>query len=217
MGALILPPFNPLNFQDEKLNRLYQEITKAFGVVTNAINQLNSASANAASNLSTNFSTTLQTPAAATRTYIAGTRFALGSQRLQIGSMFHWGWSMTKTAAGVAASTIDVAIGSTGTVADGPQISFAKPGGTAAVDEAWCDLYMVVRGPINGNGVIAGEFVMRHNGNNVGHAVIPTVVVVNISAPFDVSPVGLNIGVCITTGAADAITIQVVQAEAMNL
>src|SRR3954464_2344691 len=55
-----------------------------------------------------NFSTASQAPVAATRTYINGTKLAVTKNKLQVGTMFRWKFNMTKTAAGIAASTIDV-------------------------------------------------------------------------------------------------------------
>lgn len=163
-----------------------------------------------------NYSTANQTPAAATRTYIAGSAIAVPKGKLRVGSTFRWRFSMTKTAAGIAASTIDIAVGVNGTVADAARVSFAKPAGTAAIDEGFVEVVAIVRS-IGAAGIMIGEFWMIHNGNTVGHAIIPCVVVNTISAGFDTTVANLIVGLCITTGAADAITIKVVTAEAVNL
>lgn len=164
-----------------------------------------------------NFSTAAQTPAAATRTYIAGSAITIPSGKLQIGTLFRWRFNMTKTGAGIAASTFDVAVGTAGSVADTARVSFTKPAGTAVIDEAWCEIQCICRGPLSASGVFAGEFIMCHNLAATGHAVIPVVVVNTISAAFDVTTANLIVGLCITSGAADAITIQMVHAEAWNL
>jgi hypothetical protein len=164
-----------------------------------------------------NFSTASQAPAATTRTYITGSNITVPTSKLQIGSMLRWRFNMTKTAAGLAASTIDVCVGTAGTTADTARVSFTKPAGTAVIDEAWCDVIVTCRGPLSSAGVFAGQFIMTHNLSATGHAVIPVVVVNTISAGFDVTTAGLIVGLCITTGAADAITIQMCQAEAWNL
>lgn len=164
-----------------------------------------------------NFSVASQAPTAATRTYITGSKITVPPGRLQIGTMFRWSFSMTKTAAGIAASTFDIAVGTNGTTADVARVSFTKPAGTAAIDEGFVTIIAVVRGPLSASGVISAEFVMFHNGNTVGHAIIPVVVLNIISAGFDVTVAGLFIGLCITSGAADVLTIQLVTAEAFNL
>lgn len=165
----------------------------------------------------TNWSTVAQTPVAATRTYLTGSALKASAGKFQIGTLFRWRFNMTKTGAGVAASTIDICFGTNGSTADVARVSFAKPAGTAVIDEAWCDIIATVRGPISAAAVVAAQFIMSHNGNTVGHAVIPIVVVNTISAGFDLTVANLIAGVCITTGAADAITIQLVQADAINL
>lgn len=207
-------PFNKRITGQDELDRVQFDIEKAFNATTDAINEIApSVEASDAHDFLLNFSSGAQTPTAATRTYIQGSRFALGSRKLAIGTSFHWCFNLTKTAAGVAASTFDIAVGTTGTVADAARVSFTKPAGTAAADEGWVDIFATVRGPLSTQGIMVGQFILAHNGNNVGHAVIPVVVVNTISAAFDVSPINLNVGVCITSGAADAITIQIVQAQ----
>lgn len=164
-----------------------------------------------------NFSVAAQSPAAATRTYITGSALVIPTGRLQIGSCFRWQFNMTKTAAGVASSTFDVCVGTAGTTADTARLSFTKPAGTAVIDQATVDIFAVCRGPLSASGIFAGQFTMTHNLAATGHAVIPCVNVNVVSAAFDVSGANLIIGVCMTSGAADAITFQLVQAEAWNI
>lgn len=164
-----------------------------------------------------NFSVAAQTPAASTRTYITGSSIAIPTGKIQIGSIFRWRFNITKTAAGIAASTFDVCVGTAGTTADTARLSFTKPAGTAVVDEGWVEINVTSRGPLSASGVIVGTFRMIHNLAATGHAVIPSVVQTVVSGAFDVTVAGLFVGVCITSGAADAITIQHVQSEAMNL
>lgn len=165
----------------------------------------------------TNFSTVAQVVPAAARTYIAGSLLAVPTGKLQIGTCFRWRLSMTKTAAGVAASTFDIAVGLAGSVADTARVSFIKAAGTAVVDEAWIDISCICRGPLSASGVLVGIFNLAHNLAATGHSVLPSLVVTTVSGAFDITPAGLMVGLCLTSGAADAITIQVVQAEAWNL
>lgn len=163
-----------------------------------------------------NFSTVSQAPAAATRTYITGTNFKVSSTKLQVGSQFRWVFNMTKTAAGIAASTFDIAVGTAGTTSDTARVSFTKPAGLGTVDEGVVTITACVR-TIGATGVMVGEFSMIHNGNTTGHMVIPCACVNTISAGFDMTVASLQVGVCITSGAADAITIQTVQSEAWGI
>lgn len=164
-----------------------------------------------------NFSTTAQTPGAASRTYITGSQVALpAAGRLQIGTMFRWTFNMTKTNAGIATSTFDIAFGTAGTTGDTARVSFTKPAGTAAADEGKVVIEAIVRGPLSSSGIVVGEFTLVHNLASTGHATIPCVVVNTVSSAFDVT-LPTFVGLCITSGASDAITIQQVMTEVFNL
>lgn len=164
-----------------------------------------------------NFSVAAQTPAAATRTYITGSAIAIPPGKLRIGTIFRWRFDITKTAAGNAASTIDVAVGTNGTTGDTARVSFTKPAGTAAVDHGTVEITAVCRGPLSASGIFSGVMTMVHNLENTGHMVIPCMSQVVISGTFDVTTANLIVGLCITSGASDAITIEQVVAEALNL
>jgi hypothetical protein len=162
-----------------------------------------------------NASVTSQAPAAAARTYITGSAIKIPANKLKVGTILRWTFSATKTAAGIAASTIDIAFGTLGTTGDTARVSFTKPAGTAAVDEARFQITAVVRS-IGVAGVVVGNMEMTHNLAATGHAIIPCVIVTTVSAGFDTTT-PTYVGVCITTGASDAITIQLVSAESVNL
>lgn len=163
-----------------------------------------------------NQSTAGQTPAATTRTYITGSNLAVPSIKLQVGACFEWVMAITKTAAGTASSTFDICVGTAGTTADTARVSFTKPGGSAAADEGVFTIRCTVK-TIGATGVLVGEFTMIHNLASTGHAVIPCVAVTTTSSGFDMTVANLILGVCITSGASDALTISQVQARAWNL
>ena len=163
-----------------------------------------------------NFSTTAQTPSATTRTYLAGSNIAIPAGALQVGTLLRWTITMTKTAAGTASSTFDICFGTAGTTADTARVSFAKPAGTAAGDEGVVVITAIVRGPVGASGVVVGHFQMTHNLASTGHATIPCVDVTTVSSAFDITT-PTNIGVCLTSGASDAITVELCMAEACNL
>lgn len=162
-----------------------------------------------------NSSVAAQTPAAATKTYVSGTALQLGdNQKLRVGARLRFKFNMTKTAAGTATSTIEVLVGSLGTVADAIALAFTKPAGTAAVDEGQVTIDVVVRS-VNeaaGTAILVGELVLTHNLAATGHAQIPTVVVNAVSSAVTIDFAQV-VGVAITSGASDAITIQMAQAE----
>ena len=161
---------------------------------------------------STNYSVAQQAPAAATRTYITGSNLSFVAGSLKIGTILRWVIDLTKDANGSATSTFDICFGTAGTTSDTARVSFTKPAGTAAADCGRVVIEAVVRGPLSASGVVAGHFTMTHNLAATGHAQIPCVDVTTVSSAFNVlTPT--NVGVCITSGAADVITIELVTAE----
>lgn len=162
-----------------------------------------------------NFSTAAQV-ITTSRTYIAGSNILIPAGALQVGTMFRWTFDVTKSAAGTAAATYDIAFGTAGTTADTARVSFAKPAGTAAADAGQVVITAVCRGPVGASGVVAGHFQLTHNLAATGHAVIPCVDVTTVSAAFDITA-PTNVGLCLTGGASDSVTIQLAVAEAWNL
>jgi hypothetical protein len=136
--------------------------------------------------------------------------------KFKIGTILRWRFNLTKTAAGTASSTFDVRIGTAGTTADTAVLTFTKPAGTAAADEGEVQIWVVSRGPLTASGIFAGNFTLIHNLAATGHAVIPVVAVNAVSSAFDVTTANLIAGLSVTSGAADAITIQQLRAEIDN-
>ena len=167
-------------------------------------------------NANINFSTGAQTPASTTRTYLTGSAIAIPATKLQIGSVLRWSFNATKTAAGTASSTFDVAFGTAGGTADTARISFTKPAGTAVADEGWIEIDCIVRGPLSASGVAVGEFRLVHNLSATGHSTVPIVVLNTVSATFDLT-VPTFAGVAVTPGVAESYTIQQMSAQIWNV
>ena len=163
----------------------------------------------------TNFSTASQLLPTA-RTYVTGSNIVMPAGALQIGTLFRWTFDITKTAAGTASGTVDICFGTAGTTADTARVSFTKPAGTAVIDAGQIVITAVCRGPLSASGVVAGHFNLTHNLAATGHATIPVVDVTTVSSAFDVTT-PTNVGICVTGGASDAVTIQLCIAEAWNL
>lgn len=161
-----------------------------------------------------NQSTAAQTPAATVRTNIAGGNLPVPPAGLKVGTRLRWVFQMTKTAAGTASSVFDIALGTAGTVADAAVVSFTKPAGTAAVDEARVVVEALVK-TVSATGVINGEFTLVHTAGAgiTGHATTPCVVLFTASGATDLTPQNLIVSLNITSGASDAITIGMVDAE----
>jgi len=164
-----------------------------------------------------NFSTTSQSPAASTAVYITGAQIDLtDTPPIKLGALFKWRLSMTKTAAGTATSTFAVVVGESGNSTDPAMLSFTKPAGTAAVDEAWVDIFVTLFNNNQTTNFSRGVFRMSHNLNSTGHATIPFVSVGQFNGNFNwrsLSP--LFFGLTINSGVGDVLTFQMVQAEAI--
>lgn len=172
----------------------------------------------AAGTIARNSSVAAQTPAATTRTQINGTLLQVPQGGLKVGTIIKFKLNLNKTAAGTATSVFDVSFGTNGTVADTARVSFTKPIGTAAADDADVEVTVVVRS-VSATGVLVGTFVLQHGLDITGHATINPVVVRTVAAGFDnrdvptagVVPVNY-IALNITTGASDVITIDYAEA-----
>ncbi len=164
-----------------------------------------------------NFSVGSQLPAGVTRTYITGSRLQIGAQKVQAGSTFQWNFNMTKTASGAAPSTFEIVVGTAGTTADTARISFTKPAGTASADEGTVEIRAICRTVASTSAVLSGNFTMIHNLSATGHAIIPCVCVNSQSAAFDMTTALLSVGIVVSTGTSDSVTIQQVHAMALNI
>jgi hypothetical protein len=150
-------------------------------------------------------------------TYLTGSMISVPQHLLQVGTTIRWRFVMTKSAAGVAAPVWSVRVGTAGTVADVARLTFTSPSAqTAAIDAGFVDVVVVLRNT-GAAGVLAGGLTLQHNGNTVGLASIPCVVLQVTSAGFDTTVASLKIGVSVNPGASGVWTHQVVTAEAINL
>jgi len=151
------------------------------------------------------------------RTYLIGSTLSVPISKLKIGSTFQWRFNITKDANGSASGVVDIAIGTAGAVADTAVVSFTKPAGTNVVDEGFIEITATVRGPLTASCVITGEMVLYHNLATTGHAQISPVVLNTVSGAFDATTALLKLGICVTGGASDNVTVQQVLALATNL
>ena len=150
-------------------------------------------------------------------TYLTGSGIAVPQHLLQAGATFRWRFAMTKTGAGVAAPTWNVRVGTLGTTGDASRILFTSGAlQTAAIDTGVVEISAVLRN-IGAAGVLAAALTLAHNGNTVGFATIPVVVLQVTSAGFDTTPASLIVGVSCNPGAAGAWTHQVIAAEMANM
>lgn len=98
-------------------------------------------------------------------TYLAGSAITIPTAGGWVaGSRYRCEFDMVKTAAGTAAFTITVRMGTLGTTGDGSVLSLAFAAGTAAADTGWFDLDVVFRSVGAGtSAVVAGIVRCTHN------------------------------------------------------
>ena len=168
-----------------------------------------------------NCSVAAQTPSATVLTQLSGSSLAVPAGKLRIGTILRWRFDITKTGAGTATSAYHVRIGTGNNTSDAAILTFTKPAGTAVIDTGVIDITCVVRGPLSASCILAGIFDMRHNlvstGHNATRATATPEIIIAVSSGFDATVANLFASLSCTTGASDAITTQVMVAEALNL
>jgi hypothetical protein len=165
----------------------------------------------------TNYSVSAQAPVAATATYITGSQIAVPNGGLQVGTRFKWKFTAAKTAAGTATSSIKIVGGAHGTTADATMLTFTKSAGTAAADEGIFEVEAIVTAISSTAGAMTGEYRMTHNLTATGHSTLAADAVTDAATNIDTSNDVAFVGLVITTGAADALTIHYCTAEATGL
>ena len=160
---------------------------------------------------STNASTATQSPGTA-RAYVTGSSLKAPITGFKIGTILRWTLSMTKTAAGTAASTIDICFGTTATTTDTARVTFTSPSQTGVVDTMEMVITAVIRGPITASCIVGGTF----HANRTGAAAAGFSYVSNAyvaSSAFDITTAAIGAGLCVTGGASSVWTINNIMAE----
>ena len=123
----------------------------------------------------------------AANTYITSSGLLLPSSGMQVGMCFVWKVAVSKTAAGTAAATGAVVIGTNQTTADTARLSLAHPVQTAAAKVAIAEIMVTVRS-VSATGTMQGTAAFT----DVGLTGFTTLAsgVEGISAGFDNSNLG---------------------------
>ncbi len=164
-----------------------------------------------------NVSSASQQVAANSTAYLVGSDIAVPAGGLRVGTVFKWKLVLTKTAAGTAANTFAVRVGTAGTTADTARVSMDTGTGTAAVDAGQIDISVVVRGPLSGSGIMHGMLTLWHELAATGLHNKATRVHHVASAAFDVTVANLIVGLSCQTAASTVLTFEQVVVEAKNL
>lgn len=165
-----------------------------------------------------NQSTADQSPAAAATTYIIGSDVLVPSGRtVAVGTIFRWHGCVTKTAAGTAAKSMLVKVGTAGTTADATILTFSLPAGTAVADTGYFEINVTVRVVSATVGVIIGTCLFTHNLATTGLITSNQVVLNVLSGSFNNTTNLLRYGLAFTAGTSEAWTFKQVFAAAKNL
>lgn len=168
-----------------------------------------------------NLSLADQTVAAATFAHLLGSMVTLPPQGFQVGTAFKWTMIGSKTAAGTAARTFHVRVGTTGSTADAIVATLTMPVGTAAADTGVFTLTGIISA-IGAAATLRTALSLTHAG---GSATVGGFTALGINSPVQIgTPTTFNsvtsgllyISVTLTTGAAEVITFQQIMAEVIN-
>ena len=158
-----------------------------------------------------------QTLTAATSTLITGSVVAVPPQGFQIGTTLRWTFTATKTAAGTAARTIFVRVGTTATTSDAALATITSGVGTAAIDVGWFTVQLTIIGPLGSACAAQCQFHLAHNLTATGWSTIANQVAASNATGATVTTIAMAtfnsttaqqfLSLSITTGAAEAGTI----------
>lgn len=164
-----------------------------------------------------NLATPASTPTAATEAVLSGSQIVLPAA-LKVGSKFRWRLLLTKTAAGTGNSVIKVktnttavvAVGTTGGAATALTLTFPTAE-TAAIGSLVADVTFVVTAIDPTNGAAYGSLAgLSTAGAAVGFSNQSAAALSgNIATDGTIQSIGLTI----TTGAADVVTVNYVETE----
>ena len=172
-----------------------------------------------------NNSTATQAMTAGTDVYLNGSVIPLpiggfkgptvsGSQN---GTLVTWTVTMSKTAAGTAASSFNIRVGTNGTTADTARCT-AFSTGTATAASDWATVTITALVTAGGSSTTLNcSGMLRHNLTTTGFSNAIGVTAYSTAASFDSTAAGTKIGLSLNAGASSVITVQQVQAVAINL
>lgn len=150
-------------------------------------------------------------------TYLTGSAVAIPQGKIQVGTQYRCKFNVVKTGAGTGAPTIGVKVGTAGTTADTTRVTLTFAAQTAVIDEGVFEVLCTFR-QSGATSLIQALGNLWHRLVTTGLNVTATFTsVLNTGAAFDATAANLKIGLVINTGASSSWTIQVVQAELVNL
>jgi hypothetical protein len=156
-----------------------------------------------------------QAISAATLTLITGSLIQVPPQGFQVGAKFRWKLRCSKTAAGVAARNFFIRIGTAGTTADGIVAQFTSGTPTGAVDRADIEIEMTIR-TLGASATATAHQTLNHDLDATGFVNKAGEVIAGSMSAFNSTTAKQFIGLSLTTGASEAITVQSCGVECIN-
>lgn len=153
----------------------------------------------------------------ATDTYLAGSGVTVPVGKIKVGTKYRCKFNVVKTAAGIAAPVITIRMGTLGTTGDAAITTLTYAAQTGAIDEGEIEVVVVFRAVGAAAGVVQAIGNLLHRLVTTGLNVTGTFTSVkNTSASFN-STTPTKIGLSINAGTSAAWTVELVEAEVLNL
>lgn len=162
-------------------------------------------------------STADQTVTAASTAYLTNSGILVPPSGWRVGSTVRWTMACSKTAAGTAARTILVKMGTLGTGSDATIVTLLMKAGTGVVDKAVMEVAVVCRGPLGASCIFSGSLWMGHNLATTGFSTTTNDVIQANSGSVQSGTAALIIGLALTTGSSEVVTFQQVIVESNDL
>lgn len=150
-------------------------------------------------------STAAQSPGAGATTYLTSSSIAIPALKLRVGSCFTWDLDYVKTAAGTAARSILIKVGTAGTTADATIATLTNGAPTGVVDEGYYRIMFTIR-TIGASATSRASSFATHNLSTTGLLPNETEYKRVAGTTFDSTVANLIVGLAITTGASEALT-----------
>lgn len=164
-----------------------------------------------------------QTLTAATEAVITGSQIVMPVGGLQVGTRIKWKLALTKTAAGTGTTAILIKTNTTTTLATGTTggaatlTTFTGDTETAAADTAVWEITLIIK-TVNASTGTATAILSAQNGLAVtGWFTVGVKAQQKAITAQNTSATVLSIGLAVTTGAADVVTVNYVEAYADQL
>lgn len=157
--------------------------------------------------LSRNWSTASQGAGFAADTYVTNSGLLIPSYGMEVGQMYRWWITLSKTAAGTAAPIIIIRIGSNQSTADTARLTLTGQAATAALSGGILVVTASVR-TVSASGVLVGSFGFISGILGLGGGID------GVSATFDNTTLaGQYVGISYNAGASASVTVTSVEAE----